>query len=398
MANKEYTGKQKLGLALMGMGGGLTGKDTLGQYIQGQQEQQRFDAEQTYRQQQLDMAKMQSQIEMAKWVAEQQGKGQDKALDFAGKTGMVQSQVPPDRLAMYQDMASKFNKPFPYSNVGGQYYRSDPNIVRNVAQMKPNTGSNFIIPQSLTTPESNDLVGQDVLSKLDPNTQAGVKGVLDYSLGLDKITSMRGNQRMQLAELAKRVDPTFDMKLYPARQDYMKNVYGGDIYRNALSLNTLAAHIDNFDQTIEKAHMAGQPIANAVMFYARNLSGDPTITDIKTAKEVIDTEIQRSLTNAAVTQEGLNAQRKLQKLDLSSYKQAKQYAKSIAHIADQRGGQMEEAFVQRMGKPSNGLIINPSARSIYSKLSGKYTQMGTNSKGQRVGKLADGTVEVISGK
>ena len=262
-------------------------------------------------------------------------------------------------------------------NIGGTQYAPNAALLGNLQALKPNMGSNIIVPQSLQGQDSKGLSGTEVLDKLDPNTAEVVKGMTDYTLDPSKVTSMRGNQRMQVAGLAKRVDPNFNMQLYPARASYMKDVYGGEIYKNATALNTLSQHLDNLDKSIEQAHMSGQPIANAILFKARELTGDPTITDIKTAKEVVDSEVQRALTSAAVTEQGMKQQRSLQKLDLSNYAQAKQYVKSLAHIASQRSGQMEESFTQRMGKPSNGLITNPSAQAVYDRLGGAGTQSFT---------------------
>jgi hypothetical protein len=286
-------------------------------------------------------------------------------------------------------------KPGQYLTVGDKLYRQNPELFANLAALKTSSTTNINIPQSLSTPESKNYTPEQVLSQLSPDTAAVVKGLTDYSLDPTKVTSMRGNQRMEITGLAKRVDPNFNMTLYPARADYMKNVYGGKIYDNTIALNTLASHLDNADQTIENLHAQKLPAANFVMMMYKQLSGDPTPVDYNVAKDVVDNEVQRLLTQAAVTVEGKRMQSAILPSKNASYAQMKQYIKSLAHIADQRGQNMESAFVERMGKHSGGLIINPKSKDIYTRITKSYTKTGKNSQGQRVGMLSDGTIEVI---
>jgi hypothetical protein len=221
------------------------------------------------------------------------------------------------------------------------------------------------------------------------------QGLVDYSLDPTKTTTLRGNQRMAAITAAKKLDPDFNMNLYPARADYMKNVYSGKIYENVTALNTVTPHLKNLDEAIEKANVQKIPFQTAFVMAVKEATGDATITDLKTAKEVVDSEMQRALTNAAVTVEGMQEQRRLQNMKLSSYAQAKQYVKSVAHIIDQRGSQIEEEFVQRMGKKPKGVLLTPDAKKMLGTLSGKYVNTGVNKDGQAVGKKPDGTIEVI---
>jgi len=105
----EYTTKQKIGLALMGLGGGLTGQNILGNYLTMQEEQKKLQAEQQFRDWQMKNQELKNQIALA-------------------KMGYIPSKRPISTVP-----------PGQFMELGGQGYRFTPEIAKQqmMAQIAP---------------------------------------------------------------------------------------------------------------------------------------------------------------------------------------------------------------------------------------------------------------------
>jgi hypothetical protein len=84
----------------------------------------------------------------------------------------------------------------------------------------------------------------DFLSKMDPATANLVRGIADYRIPIEKVTSMRGGERQELARVVSQFDPTFDMSQYGARAAMRKSLTSGEYSKSLNAANLLIQHTD----------------------------------------------------------------------------------------------------------------------------------------------------------
>ena len=105
------------------------------------------------------------------------------------------------------------------------------------------------------------------------------------------------------------------------------------------------------------------PAKNLVINYARYATGDPSITDWKTAKNIVDDEVERLVTNAAVTVQGKAMLNNI----LSSNESSDQQLSQINTLIKIMGGRLSTAMEQYksiMGKDApEGFFMYPDTRA-----------------------------------
>ena len=233
------------------------------------------------------------------------------------------------------------------------------------------TQGGYAFPTDLPTLSRNatDQQRQDFLSRLSPEDQDVVQGLADYTLDPSKTSSLfRGNQRQRLLALTKRYNPDFDMKSFTAAQHYVNPDSG--VGRNITSLNTLVGHLGYLKNSVDQLQSSGQPLANAVILTARNITGDPTITDYDTASEVVNSEVQRALTAVGVTQQGMERQGAIIPRRKFGEQQAQQYIRSLSHILETRLGALETGYRQQIKRDPGSLITYPETRQVLDSIVG----------------------------
>ena len=98
---------------------------------------------------------------------------------------------------------------------------------------------------------------------------------------------------------------------------------------------------------------------------ARQISGDPSITTYETAKEIVDTDIQRALTGVGVTQMGAERQSTLLPKKNFGEQQANAYMKSLGEAMRVRFKTFEDRFKSKMGKEApEGIFQSEDSRNI----------------------------------
>jgi hypothetical protein len=210
-----------------------------------------------------------------------------------------------------------------------------------------------------------------VLGMLPPDVAENVQAAGEYRLDATKVYGLRNNSgdRAKFDALINRIYPQWDMKKYVQRQKYLNSLadtssakLGGQI----LALNTLPKHLETFLETIEALKNAGLKPKNAIINYAKNVLGYPEITDFKMAKEIVCGEMQKVVTGAAVTQEGM---RRVDAMlsENAGYDQMISNAKIMIKIAEGRLEPMQTQYKNVMGKDESGDIIYPESRAIFDK-------------------------------
>ena len=233
------------------------------------------------------------------------------------------------------------------------------------------TQGGYSVPEDmpLLTPDATDEEKTAYLDRLNPEDQEIIKGLADYTLDPTKTSSlMRGNQRQRLLALTKRYAPDFDMKSFTAAQQYANP--NTKVGQNITSLNTLVGHIGYLQDALGNLEASGQPLENAVILTARNLTGDPTITNYDVAKEVVDNEAQRALSGVGVTQQGMERQGAILPRRRFGKQQAEQYVRAMSHILQARLGALESGYRQQIRRDPRDLITYPESRQILTRVFG----------------------------
>jgi len=202
-------------------------------------------------------------------------------------------------------------------------------------------------------------------SEVSPET---VSGLLDYTVDV-KALPARGNQRNKAITEAKKIDPTFDMKEYPARAAYVKSLKSpeGRLYRQKTSADTLFGHLDLMNEMTDRMKNAKVKPANVIINFAKEVLGDPSITNYEQAASVVDSELELLLTQVGATQEGLKHRRTLLNKN-SGYKQQKEAIKTLTYIIESRMKAHEKEYKKTMGKEVGDEIISPEAREIIGRI------------------------------
>jgi hypothetical protein len=87
--------------------------------------------------------------------------------------------------------------------------------------------------------------------------------MLDGSLDITKVASIRGNRREQLVAQAMRQDPTFSMATYPQRLRVQEKFSSGKGADQIASLNTFAGHVADASDLVDSLRNTNSPWLNA---------------------------------------------------------------------------------------------------------------------------------------
>lgn len=270
-----------------------------------------------------------------------------------------------------------------FQGQGGDLELQGVNIGKNTSFHlgQPKASTAISIPKDLKPlPSTATETQKDAwLSQLEPSQAEIVKGYADYTLDPSKSTSMRSNERAKYIGLAKMYDPNFNMQKYPANAAYVKDVYSGKVANNIQSLNTLVGHLDSLNTSLDSLKADKQPLKNAIILTARNLTGDPSITDYKMAKQVVQSELEQALTGVGVTQEGRKSYEKILNGNAFGYDQGKQFVKTVGHILDTRLKTHEQGYKQKLGRDAGELMRYPDTKKALENIfSGDATQFTIN--------------------
>lgn len=219
------------------------------------------------------------------------------------------------------------------------------------------SGINIQGIRAAKTPEER----QALLDQLPTELATNIQQAGEYGLDANKIYGLRNNSgdRAKFDALVKLAYPEFDMKTYPQRQAYMNDLAKGKLNQQVISLNTVKKHLDTFDQAITSLGNKNWKPQNAIINAAKELSGDPTITDFKLAQQVVNSEMERLLTGVGVTQQGMAHVRSIISGN-SGYKQMKDQVALLKTIINGRMQPLRTQYKNIMGKDESGQIVFPS--------------------------------------
>jgi hypothetical protein len=207
---------------------------------------------------------------------------------------------------------------------------------------------------------------EEILGQLPSDIAENVKAAGEYRLDATKLYGLRNNSgdRAKFDALVNKLYPGWDMKKYSQQQGYVNDLASGQLNKQVISLNTLAKHLTTFEQTVDSLKNTNVKPQNAVINMAKNITGDPTITDFNMAREIVYSELQRTVTGAAVTQEGLNRVDKILSPN-AGYNQMEGNIKILKEIVKGRIKPLQTQYKNIMGKDESGQILFPESSKIF---------------------------------
>jgi hypothetical protein len=218
------------------------------------------------------------------------------------------------------------------------------------------------------------------LQTLDPGTREIVKGLTNYQLDLSKVSSVRGNQRMQLAAAAKRYDPSFDMTQYGARAAMRKSMTSGDYAKSINSANLVIQHLDALDKSYSGLNNGSYPWLNSVENVYANNTGNEKFQAARgsfdSAADAVASELAKVFKGSGGTAEAeVQAWREniSPNMPPAAFKASVQTL--IKSLLASRLDTIHSQFTSAMGKPADFTILTPHSKQILQNLGIDPTEM-----------------------
>jgi hypothetical protein len=275
---------------------------------------------------------------------------------------------------------------------------SPQNTMANPNYMAPNAGIQNVVPQGQNTaqfinPQTVPLVqqwqkqfGSDddkrnwaALAKYDPQTAQSILSMANYDEDPTKVESMRTNRRGNAIRAIQEFDPNWNQNEYGRINAYQRSLgAGGQEHGKIISMNTLAQHLDGFNESLKDLPPDSAPPVNFIVNEARRITGDPTMVDSEIARNITKDELL-SLLHQGVsypTDVQLGLIDKVVDRD-SPVKVKQQAVKSFMHIVEGRMKPLEEDYRQQLKRDPKGLIVHPETREIFKKLRGETGSSST---------------------
>ena len=202
-----------------------------------------------------------------------------------------------------------------------------------------------------------------------------VQGLTNYDLDLSKVSSYRGNQRLQLAAAARIADPTFDMSQYPARAAFRKDFSSGKMGGNIRSFNTAIEHLSVLDNAIDKVPSNNMPAITAVQ---RGIAGKMAakgktavgMTEERGALTAIAGELATIFKNTGGTDQEID--KWFQSYDPNaSHEQKRQFIKTGTELMLGRLNALNNDYERVMGKPNDRPLISDDSQKAVERMAAK---------------------------
>jgi len=146
--------------------------------------------------------------------------------------------------------------------------------------------------------------GQQIMSQLDPASQADVKSLLNYDTPMTGYMLARSPRWSHLANLARQIDPEFDLTKYDAGQKLRVDATSGELSQRLRSLNQAAEHLytlDKLGKNLNNVNFGGKPVNTAVNAFDSLLLGDKRQSQFKLQQVGVESEMGRLLAGTGGT-------------------------------------------------------------------------------------------------
>ncbi|MGO1160837.1 hypothetical protein ACTOV4_02640 [Brucella sp. C7-11G] len=206
-----------------------------------------------------------------------------------------------------------------------------------------------------------------LLKTLPPSTATIVKAIAEYRMPIEKVTSMRGDERQQLAKLVGQYDPTFDMAQYQARAAMRKSVTSGNYAMSLNASNLVIGHMNTLREAGEALNNSTFPRYNAVTNTLLNETGDPRVKSFNIAADALASELAKVFKGV-----GASSEKEITEWrnNLSPNMSPEQLQASIATVMDLLKSRIDTVRTQyeaAMGHPADFTFLTPKTRQILEK-------------------------------
>lgn len=207
----------------------------------------------------------------------------------------------------------------------------------------------------------------------DSNMKSLVKGVIDYKIDPSKSTSLRGDQRQKLVEMASTLDPTYDQTQFPARMQFRKNLTSGVLSKGIISANTIIGHLDSLNKSFDELNKArfnnDYPLLNSIENTVLSASGKSAATNAKLNADAVANEMETLFrgTGGSGSLTGVQEFKKNFSLASSPEQQRGIINKAIDLVAS-RINAVDDLHNNVMGKPRDFSVLNDKSKKIIAKL------------------------------
>lgn len=152
------------------------------------------------------------------------------------------------------------------------------------------------LPLVGTTPDGivDRAAQQDFLASLPPSIASQVQGIADGRIDINKVTSLRGGDRQELAKIVSLYDPTWDMSQTGARVATRKDYATGEMAKLAASTNLAIQHMAGMVEEGEKLNNGSYPVWNTVKNAWGVETGDPGVRAFETYRLGVADELGKA--------------------------------------------------------------------------------------------------------
>ena len=213
----------------------------------------------------------------------------------------------------------------------------------------------------LTDAGKPDSAAQDAfLQALPPATAALVKSVANYQMDISKVTSLRSDQRQQLAQLVTQYDPTFDMTQYAARAAMRKSVTSGTYSQAINSANLVIQHLDALKNTVDGlGNTQFQPINAAKNAFAAQ-TGSTAIKQFNTTADAAASELAKVFKGTGVaSEEEIKNWRSNLNVNDSPQQITAAIDTAVTQLLKSRLDTIATQYQAAMGKPADFTFLTP---------------------------------------
>lgn len=210
---------------------------------------------------------------------------------------------------------------------------------------------------------------EQFLKTLDPNTAAVIKGIVNYDIPLDKVSSMRGNQRQQMAALARRYDPTFDMQQYGARKKTRDSFTSGPYSQVKGSANLVIQHLDALVENSKQLGTTSYPLLNSGINLWNTETGQTAIKKFNADADAVASELAKVFKGTGVSSEEEVKQWRANISPNDSPEQIRASAQEvITKLLASRLDTLNNIYKAGVGAPKDFTILTPHSKQVLAKL------------------------------
>lgn len=207
------------------------------------------------------------------------------------------------------------------------------------------------------------------LEQVDPASRNLVQGIADYRIPIEKVTSLRGNQRQELAKVISQYDPSFDMSQYAARAAMRKSITSGNYSQALNSANLVIQHLDALGKAATALDNSSFTPWNSVVNRAKDATGNPTITAFNTAAGAAASELAKVFKGAGASSlQEIQEWRHNLSQNASPAQTKAMVGMAVKDLLKSRIDTIRAQYGAAMGKPADFTFLTPHSREVLQSL------------------------------